>query len=32
MLRFDAPQRAATPGQAAVLFCGELLLGGGEIC
>ena len=32
MLRFDAPQRAATPGQAAVLYCGELLLGGGEIC
>ena len=30
MLRFDAPQRAATPGQAAVLYCGELLLGGGD--
>ena len=30
-LRFDQPQRAVTPGQAAVLYDGELLLGGGTI-
>ena len=30
-LTFDAPQRAMTPGQAAVLYDGELVLGGGTI-
>ncbi len=30
-LVFDAPQRAVTPGQAAVLYDGEAVLGGGEI-
>ena len=28
---FDAPQRAVTPGQAAVLYDGELVVGGGWI-
>jgi tRNA-specific 2-thiouridylase len=28
---FDAPQRAITPGQAVVLYRGDLLLGGGFI-
>ena len=30
-LHFDAPQRAVTPGQAAVLYDGDTVLGGGEI-
>ena len=30
-IHFDAPQRAVTPGQAAVLYDGELVLGGGWI-
>jgi tRNA-specific 2-thiouridylase len=30
-LRFDRPQRAATPGQSAVLYDGETCLGGGFI-
>ena len=30
-IRFDAPQRAAAPGQYAVLYAGEECLGGGEI-
>ena len=30
-LVFDAPQRAVTPGQAAVCYAGELVVGGGTI-
>ena len=30
-LDFDAPQRAVTPGQAVVLYVGDLVLGGGTI-
>lgn len=30
-IRFDEPQRAVTPGQAAVLYEGDLVLGGGWI-
>jgi tRNA-specific 2-thiouridylase len=30
-IRFDEPQRAVTPGQAAVLYDGDLVLGGGWI-
>ncbi len=29
---FDAPQRAITPGQAVVLYDGDLVIGGGTIC
>ena len=31
-LRFDEPQRVPAPGQAAVLYDGELVRGGGTIC
>jgi len=31
MVRFDAPQRAVTPGQAVVFYQGNLVIGGGKI-
>jgi len=31
VLRFDEPQDAVTPGQAAVFYCGDVVLGGGWI-
>jgi tRNA-specific 2-thiouridylase len=30
-LRFEEAQRAVAPGQSAVLFCDDLVLGGGRI-
>ena len=32
MIKFDAPQRAATAGQAAVFYDGDIVVGGGCIC
>ncbi|HKY59430.1 MAG TPA: tRNA 2-thiouridine(34) synthase MnmA [Gemmatimonadota bacterium] len=32
LVRFDEPQRAVAPGQSAVFYDGERLLGGGTIC
>jgi len=29
---FDEPQRAAAPGQAVVLYDGDVVVGGGTIC
>jgi tRNA-uridine 2-sulfurtransferase len=31
-IRLHEPQRAVTPGQAAVLYNGDIVLGGGWIC
>lgn len=32
VMRFIHPQRAIAPGQAAVIYCGDTLIGGGVIC
>jgi tRNA-specific 2-thiouridylase len=32
LVTFDAPQRAITPGQAVVLYDGDVVVGGGWIC
>ena len=31
-ITFDVPQRAPAPGQAAVLYDGDTVIGGGSIC